>query len=373
MGTATSPGLNDHVIPDLPTAPSDQILATKLRLLLSKLVESINYNSDTIKQIGNLNELCDSTRKVVIAMPGVSTIYDEARIKSTLSQFRFASPEEITIIDDTWAVLIAGLRNCRGLSVIAGTGASAYIGLDRFRIGKKFKLDGFGSLLGDWGSGFRLVTRLLEEAGRHNDRDQEDFPLGQELLKKASEIRASALLDSFIGLQNWFDDLVRDTQADWRTSLANLASVVTEAADASTPCELAKDLVVESANQLLDTIEIAFSRLKSPSMSEFLPDDFDPNQFPIVFKGGQMEHSHIYCKALIEGLVQRGIKSPLYFSEFGPVVGSAMLAMTDRISPENADLIRFLDELRQWPTAKNDRFIVEYPYDQKEIMNKTAT
>lgn len=354
IGTAVTEGINDHANMDATIDAQSHLITNGILKLLSNLVVSIQKSGVFLGEIRGWEDLCQLADEVVIAMPGVTTQYDRDRISFPLKKFGF---KNLTIVDDTWAVLIAGLRSKRGISAIAGTGASVYLGVDYFRLDKRFKLDGFGAILGDWGSGFRLAVRLLEEAGRMHDRG-ERIELADRLITFANKIHRTLenpLLESMDNLQNWFDDLVRTEPTRWRTVVAQLAEVATRAAEEEEGCELARRLVKNSSVELAETITTGLMKLRT---MDDLPSDLSVEEMPVVCKGGQLEHSKLYRSHLVETLRDSGFEGPVVFSEFGPAVGAAIMSIAAQyeieITPDAVELKKFCDSVRSFESSKAD-------------------
>ena len=103
--------------------------------------------------------------RLTLCLPGISTILDHQVGEDCVRDagWPVAEPANYCIIDDTYAGLIAaGPQSTQGICAFAGTGASVYMGtpdgsIRNFTPDKVFKLDGFGAMLGDHGSGFRLA------------------------------------------------------------------------------------------------------------------------------------------------------------------------------------------------------------------------
>lgn len=374
VGSAWSEGMNDHVmVDDGHYYYQNGYFYSKFSKLVAMLATSIRERGLLIQKIETHLDVLKHTRRLFVAMPGVSTALDYRRVADNFSRLWNLEELDLLIVDDTWANLIAGSMCNRGISVIAGTGASVYIGIDDFHLGKTYKLDGFGSLLGDWGSGFRLAVRLLEESTRFTDREsivsdsKKGFVLEGELLECARRIMPASLLGdheeihSIEDLQNWFDELLRCNDRDWRPRLAHFASVATIDADGANPHQLSVDLVKEAAAQLAETVSFSFKRLNQMSN---LPGDLVPESIPIVCKGGQFENSKRFCEEFIEEL--RGnyhIENPIKFSEFSPVIGAALWGLSSRTgtlsTPELQGLLR---SIRAWPSAQEEGLVVTYSH-----------
>jgi N-acetylglucosamine kinase-like BadF-type ATPase len=133
IGSAQDKGLNHHLFHD----PVDLRNAV-LRLFDGMLESTMKY---TTEKFESFSHFLKQIEYIGISMPGITTEKDRDFVAVAFSQFEIEDKE---IVDDTWANLIACTNQTRGISVIAGTGASVCIGFDVFRLGKQYKLDGFG-------------------------------------------------------------------------------------------------------------------------------------------------------------------------------------------------------------------------------------
>src|SRR5262249_1231202 len=150
--------------------------------------------------------------RLVLSLPGVSSLADLELGQSCIRNAGWVvrSPDNYLVVDDTYAGLIGGALSTQGICAFAGTGASVYLGQptghQRFIAGKGGKLDGFGPMIGDHGSGFRLAMATLERMGR--DLDESGWggisPLFEQLL---TSLGADWAAIQKRGLQNGFDDL----------------------------------------------------------------------------------------------------------------------------------------------------------------------
>ena len=102
--------LNTH------TFPLEQV-TLRFETLLLKLADKI--------QLSPL-ELQNRTLKLVLSMPGAATEEDQAITDACLCMAGWRETEQYSIVDDTWAGLVAGAFLYNGTCAFAGTGASVY-------------------------------------------------------------------------------------------------------------------------------------------------------------------------------------------------------------------------------------------------------
>jgi N-acetylglucosamine kinase-like BadF-type ATPase len=261
----------------------------------------------------DIKDLPPETMNMALALPGAGAVDDQALAKISLLQPYWASREHYTVLDDTWAGLVAGTFTCRGTCAFAGTGASIYVNdkdkkVRRF-YGKPHKIDGWGPIIGDFGSGFQLAVHFFRFINRQYDRGIKP-DLFIELVKREPAIR------ELKHTQRWFDTLFLMNPNEWRTRFAKLAAVVTSAAELSDPDPDAEMLVQKAANEMIESIKIALERFPHA------------RNFPVVFQGGMFEHSRLYRRLVTEA-IESEVNACAYLALFRPVVGAVLLAMAD--------------------------------------------
>lgn len=301
LGVAHGESLNLH------TYPPHEVLR-RLEHLLEKLASEANMS---------LTELLNSTAKTALAMPGAGAEDDLALIKVCLVRPIWKEESRCLILDDTWAGLVAGAFLSRGTCAFAGTGASIYVN-DKVEkevkfYGKPHKINGWGPLIGDFGSGFQLATYMFRFFGRELDTKGTS-----ELFDKLIEIEPRIKVIS--NAQRWFDALCIMNPHDWRIKFAKLARAVTSSADAATPDLHAMTLVKTVANEITDSIGIALQRFPGA------------RNLPVVLQGGMFEHSKLYRKLVIETFKPQ-ITNNIYLAFFRPVIGALLLALVDMKRP----------------------------------------
>ena len=294
IGLVSGESLNLHTYPHV-------VVSRRFEHLLEKLARNLNIS---------LRDLLDHTSRISISMAGASTKGDQALVKVCLLQPYWSQDMKFKILDDTWAGLIAGTFSTNGTCVFAGTGASVYVndnsGEEEIFYGKPHKIDGWGPLIGDFGSGFQLATHMFRFFGR--ELDKSGCPeLFNRLLEKEPSIRR--IEDA----QRWFDALYIMNPHDWRIKFGKLAEVVTISADACPSDQGATELVKKVANEMVESIKIALDRFPNA------------RKLPVVLQGGMFEHSELYREIVIDSVKQL-IDNKVYLSKLRPVVGALLLA-----------------------------------------------
>jgi N-acetylglucosamine kinase-like BadF-type ATPase len=138
VGCATGEGLNLHTVQPLK-------LASRLGALLENLADRVGIKPMALR---------DETAKLVLALPGAEISYGQELAGTCLLLIEWRDRSKFFIADDTWAGLIGGLQR-RGICAFAGTGAAVYVGQGEFVEDPNRKIDGWGHILGDYGSGYQ--------------------------------------------------------------------------------------------------------------------------------------------------------------------------------------------------------------------------
>ena len=110
-----------------------------------------------LAEIGAPGALC-------VGMAGVDRPHDEEVVREILARIGYSGA--IRIANDALIALVAGSPGRTGIVVISGTGSIAY-GVDP--AGRIARSGGFGSLLGDEGSGYWLGNQALRAVVRAGD------------------------------------------------------------------------------------------------------------------------------------------------------------------------------------------------------------
>ena len=193
-----------------------------------------------------------------------------------------------------------------------------FVGLGEFKAGKPHKMDGWGPILGDFGSGFQLAVDGFRFIGRSYDEGKRVQLFKQ--IRDWNNKRGKAPIRGILHVQTWFDNLVRDPQ-NWRIRFAQLAEPITQAADSPQPDPDAVKLVRTSALDMAKTIEIALQCFGERVTG-----------LPIVFQGGMFEHSDLYRKTVANKIRDR-YANKIRMATFRTVLGAALMGYTDVHGP----------------------------------------
>jgi N-acetylglucosamine kinase-like BadF-type ATPase len=304
--------------------PEEQVVK-RLGTLLESLCKSMG--------VPDHKSFCRQGDSVVLTLPGITTDFDQITALQCLEKTGCAIHGKTFFADDTWAGLVAGLQDSFGICAFAGTGASVFLGLSRdFVRGKAYKLDGWGPMIGDYGSGFRLAMRLFEKLGRCLDSRSNPPPTFEHLFKEERE------LQQLQDVQNWFDRLQRKDPVGWRVRIAELARVVTKVADAKNPDPFAVSLVNEAGDDIATTICMGINHFGDDALKA-----------PITCHGGMFRHSRQYFKRVRE-VVEKTCNITITLSQYNPVVGGLLIACSDDWTvPEPPVTRRLLESINALP------------------------
>lgn len=273
----------------------------------------------------NLNQMADVTERFVISIPGAASEADQAIVHATIVKagWPFDQTAKLDVIDDTWAGLIAGTHSFRGICATAGTGASVYVGKgdhsDPFGANKDSKIDGWGCIIGDFGSGFQLAVEMFRRLNRRLDWGEGATVFEEEILKTDPE------LTKVVDVQEWFDLTRRAAgkNLSWILRFAKFGETVCKLADHPFDNKEAQVLIDRAADDFIESILIAHNVAKDATL-------------PIVLQGGMVEHCERYRNRVISNLLEKhGILASL--SAHRPVFGALLYASVPKGSPLDSE------------------------------------
>jgi N-acetylglucosamine kinase-like BadF-type ATPase len=267
------------------------------------------------QSLGNLDDLLGSTRQVVIALPGVGLERDYLEAQDYIRGVLWPDHirNAVEVIDDTWAGLFAETAEKRGVCIFAGVGASVCLADGDFLREKAAKIDGWGPVVGDRGSGVDLVLRFLRECGSHIDRlgGRCTWSLVGEVarfLEWDEHLGDMEKLHDFEYLHKWMCEVRKHHRDDWPERLSRLALPILDAADGAE--RRAVQLVNRCADEVARSTRMALRRA--------------PAEYPVILQGWMFRRSRAYTARVISGL---GIDpGRVRLAEYPPEFGCLMLA-----------------------------------------------
>lgn len=201
-----------------------------------------------------------------------------------------------------------------GVNVVSGTGSISYGEHD----GRHVRVGGWGELVGDEGSAYWLGIRGLQAWTKMTDGREPVGPL-------------HALLGARLGLDAPLDlvSLVHETWQGDRRTLAALAPVVVEAADAGDL--VARRVVAEGVTELVALVRTTAERLRFAAGAVV----------PVSCSGGVFRADTVR-RAFADELAATGAYE-LRAARFSPVVGAALYAAREAGTPLGPDALDRLE------------------------------
>jgi N-acetylglucosamine kinase-like BadF-type ATPase len=205
--------------------------------------------------------------------------------------------KKVEVANDATLLFAAGTPDGWGLAVIAGTGSIAFT-VDRN--GKDARAGGWGYLLGDEGSAFRLGLLGLRAACRAADEVGDPTALLPAFLAKLGATDPRRFIPAVY-------------QGAWdKAGIAGLAPVVLEAAAGGDP--VARRIVDEEAVELARTAVGAVKRAGLPA-----------DGVPVALTGGLLLRSELFRTLFLAALRRRLTPGPVQLVE-DPALGAVVRA-----------------------------------------------
>jgi N-acetylglucosamine kinase-like BadF-type ATPase len=243
--------------------------------------------------------------RIVVALPGAGRQSDFELACDFVRSSGWDS-ELFQILDDTWAGLYEMTLSEKGICAFAGTGASVCVSAKSFTPGDVQKVDGWGPVIGDYGSGFQLVVDFFRLYRRRLDKG-EHCALFERILAEHAEITGSD------NVQMWVDLLFQYDREDWSAQFAKLGRTISAAAELSPLQDPdARDLVVKTARDMAYSINIAVDR-------------FGAEALPLVLQGGLFLTSELYRETVCRNIQSH--RGNILLGHLGPVFGALLYGM----------------------------------------------
>ena len=203
--------------------------------------------------------------------------------------------ENRILTHDAHIALVGGTEKQHGVIVISGTGAIVYgISAD----GKEARASGWGYLLGDEGSGYDIAIKGLRAVARAADGRGISTELTNRILNRL-ELNAP-------------DELIRWVHAARRDTIAQLAEIVFDAAQAAD--KVAGQIVADATDELICA---ASSVIRQLGFGE---------TFDIVLSGGNFTHQPMFVDKLRQQFARIVPNASVHLPIHDPVYGAVLLA-----------------------------------------------
>jgi N-acetylglucosamine kinase-like BadF-type ATPase len=266
---------------------------------------------------GDGTRLLENAQRVIVSLPGVAGHGDRRRVTGIIRTLGWTrDDDDLCVADDTWTGLIAGLQDDAGICAFAGTGASVLVQLSAESLkSKPNKIDGWGPIIGDFGSRFALGHAMIQATARAIDREKKRNDLADVYRLWKTVVHISNDFYDPTKIQPWFDKLLLTEPHTWRVRVAELAEFVIHEADLSSPNPWAEKLVQGVASDFAQTLVLA--------IRSFQP---DADNLQVTCQGG-MFRSPLFFETVRRKL--RDHAGSIERSYYRPIVGTLLLADSD--------------------------------------------
>jgi N-acetylglucosamine kinase-like BadF-type ATPase len=263
---------------------------------------------------GHQEILRDAADSWMFCLPGAWRAPDRAKALSTIAKAGWSAKGEY-VTDDALAGLFVETCCARGICAFAGTGASVLAVSGSFDEQNVVKIDGWGPVIGDFGSSFQIVSSYFKSLRRTLDTGAECY-----LLKILAATEPALRMQE--NIQKWFDHHLVGGEPEWPVHFASLAKTICVQADQELDAgelPIATKVVLEAADQMAESIRLAYHRCKREAIDNKL-----------VLQGGLFRNSAKYRNRVLKQISDLNLNSAL--AREAPVYGALMLALRHRPS-----------------------------------------
>jgi N-acetylglucosamine kinase-like BadF-type ATPase len=241
----------------------------------------------------------DPPAAICLGIAGADRPDDGAVVRSLMRRIGFKS--RTVIVNDALVALTAGAGDGPGVVVVSGTGSICY---GRDAHGRAARSGGWGSVLGDEGSGYWIGRRALAAVVRHADGRGPATALTPLVLEHFQVAAVS--------------DLVREVYVGdpTRRRVAALGEVVQAAVDAGDP--LAREITDGAARELVTAASSVAERLEMRGLV-----------FPFVLAGGIFRVVHSVREQVLRLLPEVAPRSIAQVLAAEPAMGAVHLAWAE--------------------------------------------
>ncbi len=193
-----------------------------------KALSNIKKVIDIITDELGMNDL----QFICIGAAGVEVGNNIEKVKNHLKTKISA---DIMVINDAEIALKAKLKGNDGILVIAGTGSNVF-GVNN---NKSANCGGWGNLLGDEGSGYKIAINALKNMIKEEEEDLQKSQLTKNIMKKLN-------IDAV-------NEITKFVYSSTKDEIALLAPIVSELAESGD--EISKEILIKEAEALAHTVE----------------------------------------------------------------------------------------------------------------------
>ena len=289
--------------------------------------------------------------RLCAGITGITTRYDRER---GMVEVWNAAGQPGTVRIATGGIEIAftgGTRSIHGAAITCRAGSAA-LARTESRIKR---VGGWGSLLGDEGSGYWIGSRAIQAICRLRDqRLKQRTNLGQYVKDLLMEIPVSAeILREYLEVSpQWIDGLVllaqRTKNSEFRYVVSSVAKAVFRAWGVDKNDEVVKRIVNDAARLLVSQAEAAMSEAR-----------VDPNEITLLLRGGVFRYHPEFALLVKDRLLGRWstmrVLLPTDPSVMRPVIGALLFALSGSVFklPNSGVVRRIKESAGQFPALKN--------------------
>jgi N-acetylglucosamine kinase len=288
----------------------------------------------------------EECRGICLGLAGVGREQDRNILKPLLhDQF----DDRYMLISDAEVALVAGTLSEYGIIVIAGTGSIIY---GRREQGGEGRVGGYGPLLSDEGSGYRVALDALTALVKSADGFGIPTPMQPEIFDRLN-------LHSLDELVNWVN-----SSAATREKISALAPLVIKAAQEHDP--VADQILNSQGDQLARSVEILHKRLKFA------------DRFEVVLGGGLFAESSYYRQIVRRKILYLLPGADILTPRLEPVLGAALYAYSIAGVGLNEDLLDIIrrsynEYMKTYTDQKPVHQMTLNPQNVREIAKKSDT
>ncbi len=242
---------------------------------------------------------------ICLGIAGAGRDSEQLRLRNWVDQRRLA--DRIHVTHDVAPLLSAPGLDGHGIALVAGTGSLAYGGTPD---GRTARSGGFGYLLGDEGSGYRVALEGLRAALRAVDGRGPQTELTRGFQDRLEVSTTAQFIHRFY------------EQAEDRTWIASMAGVVLDAAE--TGDEVANALVQTTIEDLATMVATVGVQLLGSA----------PSGYPLALAGGLIVHSPFLRAGVLQRLEQAEMPPSKVVVVTSPVSGALQLAALAALAAE---------------------------------------
>ncbi len=239
----------------------------------------------------------DECRAVCLGLAGSGRPQDHAILRPLFDTL--FGKDAYLLMSDAEIALTSGTFSEYGIIIIAGTGSMIF---GRNQEGRDGRIGGYGPLLSDEGSGYRIAQEGLRAAIKAYDETAIPTRMKDAFLKYLEFQTVSELID-------WVN-----SEAATRKKIAALAPLVIKAADENDPS--ADDILNWQADALALGVETLKKRLELPG------------RFDVVLSGGLLKHAVSFSQLIKRKILYLTPGARVASPKMEPVAGAALYALS---------------------------------------------